>query len=60
MTLTRYKWTLDRYHDAISAGLFDDQPVELLNGDIVLMAPEREAQACYSSDSAEYLRQRFG
>lgn len=38
MTVTLYKWTLDRYHDAIDAGLFDDQAVELLRGDIVVMA----------------------
>ncbi|MEO0407533.1 MAG: Uma2 family endonuclease [Cyanobacteria bacterium P01_A01_bin.135] len=60
MSLTRYKWTLDRYHSAITAGLFDGQSVELLKGDIILMAPEREAHACYSSDSAEYLRQLLG
>ena len=46
MTVTLYKWTLDRYHDAIDAGLFDDQAVELLRGDIVVMAPEREPHAC--------------
>lgn len=60
MTLTLYKWTVDRYHAAIDAGLFDDQPVELLQGDIVIMAPEREAHACYSSDAAEYLRRLLG
>lgn len=60
MTLTLYKWTVDRYHAAIDAGLFDDQPVELLQGDIVVMAPEREAHACYSSDAAEYLRRLLG
>lgn len=60
MTLTLYKWTLDRYHAAIDAGLFEDQPVELLNGDIALMTPEREAHACYSSDGADYLRQCLG
>ena len=60
MTVTLYKWTLDRYHDAIDAGLFDDQAVELLRGDIVVMAPEREPHACYSSDSAEYLRRLLG
>lgn len=60
MTITLYKWTLDRYHAAIDAGLFDDQPVELLQGDIVVMAPEREPHACYSSDGAEYLRRLLG
>lgn len=60
MTVTLYKWTLDRYHAAIASGLFDDQSVELLQGDIVLMAPEREPHACYSSDGAEYLRRLLG
>ncbi len=60
MVVTLYKWTLDRYHAAIASGLFDDQSVELLGGDIVVMAPEREPHACYSSDGAEYLRQLLG
>jgi Uma2 family endonuclease len=60
MTVTLYKWTLDRYHTAIDAGLFDDQAVELLKGDIIVMTPEREAHACYSSDAAEYLRRLLG
>ncbi|MEM6256197.1 MAG: Uma2 family endonuclease [Cyanobacteria bacterium P01_D01_bin.156] len=60
MVVTLYKWTLDRYHAAIASGLFDDQSVELLSGDIVVMAPEREPHACYSSDGAEYLRQLLG
>jgi Uma2 family endonuclease len=60
MTVTLYKWTLDRYHAAIDAGLFDDQAIELLRGDIVVMAPEREPHACYSSVGADYLRQRLG
>ncbi|MBF2003155.1 MAG: Uma2 family endonuclease [Synechococcales cyanobacterium C42_A2020_086] len=60
MTVTLYKWTLDRYHAALDAGLFDDQPVELLQGDLVVMTPEREPHACYSSDGAEYLRRQLG
>lgn len=60
MTVVLYKWTLDRYHDAIDAGLFDNQPVELLQGDIVVMVPEREPHACYSSDAADYLRRLVG
>lgn len=60
MTIPLYKWTLDQYHRAIASGLFDDQPVELLRGDIVSMSPEREPHACYSSDGAEYLRQLLG
>jgi Uma2 family endonuclease len=60
MAITLYKWSLERYHEAIDAGLFDDQPVELLQGDIVVMVPEREPHACYSSDAADYLRQLLG
>ena len=30
MTVTLYKWTLDRYHAAIDAGLFEDQAIERL------------------------------
>jgi hypothetical protein len=36
MTVTLYKWTIEQYHRAIATGLFDDQPVELLQGDLVL------------------------
>lgn len=60
MTVTLYKWTLDRYHAAIDAGVFADQAVELLRGDIVVMSPEREPHACYSSEGAEYFRQLLG
>ncbi|MEO1208506.1 MAG: Uma2 family endonuclease [Cyanobacteria bacterium J06638_20] len=60
MTVTLYKWTLDRYHAAIDAGVFEDQAVELLRGDIVVMAPEREPHACYSSEGAEYFRSLLG
>lgn len=60
MTVTRYKWTLDRYHAAIEAGVFDQESVELLQGDIVIMTPEREPHACLSSDGAEYLRRLLG
>ncbi|NMF86507.1 Uma2 family endonuclease [Nodosilinea sp. P-1105] len=60
MAVALYKWTLDRYHSAIDAGVFEDQAVELLRGDIVVMAPEREPHACYSSMGADYLRQLLG
>jgi Uma2 family endonuclease len=60
MTITHYHWTCDRYHRAIDAGLFDDQAVELLQGEIIVMTPEREPHACYSSEGAEYLRQLLG
>ncbi|MEO1207953.1 MAG: Uma2 family endonuclease [Cyanobacteria bacterium J06638_20] len=60
MTLALYHWTVDRYHTALDAGVFDNQAVELLRGNLVVMAPEREPHACYSSTGAEYLRQCLG
>jgi Uma2 family endonuclease len=60
MTLTTYKWTLDRYHQAIKAGIFDDQPVELLKGDLVVMPPEGESHAYYNTEVADYLRALLG
>ncbi|WP_427157582.1 Uma2 family endonuclease [Aliinostoc sp. HNIBRCY26] len=60
MTVTTYKWTIERYHRAIEAGIFDDQPIELLHGDLILMPPEREPHAYYNSEAADYLRTLFG
>lgn len=56
MTIPTYKWTIERYHQAIDAGLFDDDSVELLRGDIVVMPPERETHAYYNSEVGDYLR----
>ncbi|WP_204105502.1 MULTISPECIES: Uma2 family endonuclease [Spirulina sp. CCY15215] len=56
MTLTAYKWTSDRYHQAIDAGLFVDQSLELLRGELIVMPPEREPHAYYNSESGDYLR----
>ncbi len=37
MTISSYKWTIDRYHQAIYSGIFDGQNLELLLGELVLM-----------------------
>ena len=60
MTITTYKCTVERYHQAIQAGLFDDQPVELLRGDIIIMPPEGEPHAYYNSEVGDYLRALLG
>ncbi|MBT9317157.1 Uma2 family endonuclease [Leptothoe spongobia] len=60
MTVTTYQWTIDRYHQAIHAGVFDDQPVELLRGDIIIMPPEGEPHAYYNSEVGDYLRGLLG
>ncbi|MEH1936622.1 MAG: Uma2 family endonuclease [Nostoc sp.] len=60
MTVTTYKWTIERYHRAIEAGIFDDQPIELLRGDLIVMPPEGEPHAYYNTEAADYLRTLLG
>jgi Uma2 family endonuclease len=60
MTLATYQWTIERYHQAIDAGLFADESVELLRGNLVVMAPEREPHAYYNSEIGDYLRKMLG
>ncbi|MBP0019526.1 MAG: Uma2 family endonuclease [Cyanobacteria bacterium SBLK] len=60
MTLTAYKWTIARYHQAIDAGLFTDQNLELLRGELIVMPPEREPHAYYNSEMGDYLRTLLG
>ena len=60
MTVTTYKWTVERYHQAIEAGIFDDQSIELLRGDLVVMPPEREPHAYYNTEAADYIRTLLG
>jgi Uma2 family endonuclease len=60
MTVTTYRWTLDRYHHAVETGIFDDQPVELLNGELITMSPEGLPHAGLSSSGANYIRNLLG
>jgi Uma2 family endonuclease len=55
MILTRAKWTVDEYHQMIAAGILEGRQVELLNGEIIEMAPEGEAHAYCSDEAGEYL-----
>lgn len=60
MALTTAKWTIADYHQMIAIGLLQDRRVELLEGEIVEMAPEGEPHAYYSDEAAEYLIYRLG
>lgn len=60
MTVTLYKWTLGRYHQAIEAGIFKDQNVELLSGEIVVMPPEREPHVYFSDRLSKRLQTQLG
>ena len=58
--LTAAKWSLADYHEMIAAGILQGRSVELINGEIVEMAPEGEPHAAISVDAGEYLAQLLG
>lgn len=60
MVVSTYRWTVERYHQAIAAGLFEDQPIELLQGALIVMSPEGEPHAYYNTEAADYLRLLLG
>ena len=60
MTVTIATWSIEDYHHIISTGILDERYVELLDGEIVEMAPEREPHAYASDEGAEYLMVLLG
>ena len=58
--LTTAKWSVDEYHRMVDTGLLDERRVELIDGDIVEMAPEGEPHAYSSDEAGEYLMHHLG
>ncbi|MEL6440958.1 MAG: Uma2 family endonuclease [Cyanobacteria bacterium J06621_8] len=56
MTITTYKWSIAEYHSLIESGVLAGKSVELLNGEIIEMSPEREEHSYTNDDVAELLR----
>jgi Uma2 family endonuclease len=54
------KWTRDEYHQLAELGLFRDQRVELIDGEIIQMAPQKEPHAASISLALEALTTAFG
>ncbi len=59
MTITTYKWSIEEYHLLIESGLLEGKSVELLDGEIVEMSPEREEHSYTNDDVAELLRTKL-
>ncbi|MCG9885122.1 MAG: Uma2 family endonuclease [Cyanobacteria bacterium] len=57
--LTLAQWTVAEYHQMIAAGLLDDRRVELLNGQVIEMAPEGPEHTYRGETLAEWLRDRL-
>ena len=59
MTLTTYKWSVEEYHQMIESGLLAGKSVELLDGAIIEMSPEREEHSYTNDDVAQLLREKL-
>ena len=59
MTITTYKWSIAEYHQMIEAGLLAGKAVELLDGEIANLSPEREEHSYTNDDVAELLREKL-
>ena len=59
MTVTTYKWSISQWHELVETGVLDGKPVELLNGEIIEMTPEREEHTFTNDDVADMLREKF-
>lgn len=53
---TRYKWTVEDYHQLVATGLLAGKPVELLEGEIIEMSPEGVPHSYTNRTVADYLR----
>jgi Uma2 family endonuclease len=60
MSITLTKWTIEKYHQMIEAGVLDDLRVELLNGEIVEMPSEGVEHAFRCGRVAKVLRRELG
>ncbi|NJM45996.1 MAG: Uma2 family endonuclease [Alkalinema sp. RU_4_3] len=60
MTVAAYRWTIDQYHQAVNAGVFEGQHIELLNGELVTMPSEGEVHAGRGDGIGTYLRHLLG
>ncbi|MCG8365452.1 MAG: Uma2 family endonuclease [Pseudanabaenales cyanobacterium] len=54
------KWTLERYHDAIATGVITDWNVELLEGVITPVSPEKPIHWYRGDQAARYIEKLVG
>lgn len=53
---TLYKWTVEDYHRMIDSGVLEGKSVELLEGEIIAMSPEKPIHSSRIDTVADYLR----
>ena len=53
---TLYKWSVEDYHQIIESGILEGKAVELLEGEIIAMSPEKPIHSSRIDTVADYLR----
>ena len=53
---TLYKWSVEDYHRIIESGVLEGKSVELLEGEIVTVSPEKPIHSSRIDSVADYLR----
>ena len=53
---TLYKWSVEEYHRIIESGVLEGKSVELLEGKIITMSPEKPIHSSRIDTVADYLR----
>ena len=52
-----YKWSIAKWHELVETGLLEDQPVELIEGEIIKMSPEGVEHTYTNYQIDKYLTQ---
>ncbi|MEM8830168.1 MAG: Uma2 family endonuclease [Cyanobacteria bacterium P01_G01_bin.19] len=53
---TLYKWSVEDYHQIIESGILEGKSVELLEGEIITVSPEKPLHSSRIDSVADYLR----
>jgi Uma2 family endonuclease len=53
---TLYKWSVEDYYQIIASGVLDGKSVELLEGKIITVTPEKPIHSSRIDTVADYLR----
>jgi Uma2 family endonuclease len=53
---TLYKWSIEDYHQIIESGVLEGKSVELLEGEIITVSPEKPIHSSRIDTVADYLR----
>jgi Uma2 family endonuclease len=56
MSVTTYKWSIKEWHNLVDSGMLEGKKVELLEGEIATMSPEKPIHSSRIVKIADYLR----